>query len=196
MKNRTVTTGYRLPTTDHRLRATDYRSPMTDQPRSWAYSLRGFGVGCCEKRPGAGEERLERRDRFDSVPKPGWTLSAGLRCGLGVLVWNRWTVSRWTVVGGESVDGQAVANRWSVSRWSVVGGRWSMKNRTVTTGYRLTDHRSAGESVLGRTEGGRRTKGGQQGPGNDSPATPNRGRLDQTAESAAKPSKAVSNRGR
>ncbi len=95
-----------LPATDHRLRATDYRSPMTDQPRSWACFLRGFGVGWCEKRPEGGEGRRERRDRFVSVPKPGWTLSAGLRCVLGDVGLDRWTVmNRWTVVGGESVDG-------------------------------------------------------------------------------------------
>ena len=192
MEYRRATIGYRLPTTDHRLRATDYRSPITDQPRSWACFLRGFGVGWCEKRPEGGEGRRERRDRFVSVPKPGWTLSAGLRCVLGELGWNRWTVmNRWTVVGGESVGGEAVANRWSVSRWTVVDQKQNGDHWLPTT-----DHRSAGESVLGRTEGGRRTKGGQQGPGNDSPATPNRGRLDQTAESAAKPSKAASNRGR
>jgi hypothetical protein len=90
------------------------------------------------------------------------------------------------------VGGEAVANRWAVRRWTVVGGiqkgdHWlpATDYRSPATGYGLTDHRSAGESVLGRTEGGRRTKGGQQGPGNDSPATPNRGRLDRTAESAA-----------
>ena len=82
-EGRPLATGYRLPITDYRSPTTDYRSPMTDQPRSWACFLRGFGVGCCEKRPGAGEERRERRDRFVSVPKPGWTLSAGLRYVLG-----------------------------------------------------------------------------------------------------------------
>jgi hypothetical protein len=93
---------------DHWLPATDHRSPITDQPRSWAYSLRGFGVGWCEKRPGGGEGCRERRGRFVFVPKPGWTLSAGLRCVLGVLVW----------IGGHLVGGRwSVVNRWSVRRW-------------------------------------------------------------------------------
>ena len=83
---------------------------MTDQPRSWAYSLRGFGVGWGGRRPGGGEGRRERRGRFVSVPKPGWTLSAGLRCVLGVLGWNRWTVRLWTVVDGKQKD--RTRQRW------------------------------------------------------------------------------------
>jgi hypothetical protein len=61
-------------------------------------------------------------------------------------------MNRWTVVGGESVGGEAVANRWAVRRWTVVGGiqkgdHWlpATDYRSPATGYRLpiTDDRSA-----------------------------------------------------
>ena len=57
-----------------------------------------------------------------------------------------------SVDGDESVDGKAVANRWTVRRWTVVGGIQKGDHclpatdyRSPATGYRLpiTDHRSA-----------------------------------------------------
>ena len=91
--------------------------------------------------------------------------------------------------GGESVDRQAVANRWSVSRWSVVDEKQNGDHWLPTTGYRLptTDHRYAGESVLGRTEGGRLKEGSLKDRG----TIP---RLHRTAEGWIKRRKARPNR--
>ena len=91
------------------------------------------------------------------------------------------------------MDRWTVMIRWTVRRWRIggrlVGGRWSIKNRTVTTGYRLPITDPPGNpSWAGRKAGARRSLVGR-GRG-DAP------QLHQTAERWIEPMKAGPIRGR